>query len=102
KKSLKLTPGAEGDAAGLEDPPPGLQQLVGTEVGIVMVVPAAGQPGHQRRLELDERAAVIAPSWAIERFAHQPVSGSVCLQLLLRSVCEQQPARFELAVQPFT
>ena len=88
-------------AAGFERSPPGEHQLVGPEVGVVVIVPAAGQPGLERRLERDKRIAVASPRRAVKRLGHQAVGRGVGIHFLLRPVGEQQPARFKFAVERF-
>ncbi len=54
-KSLEPTVFANRHSAGFEHAAPGEHELVGPKLGIVVVVPAAGQSGPKGRLELDAR-----------------------------------------------
>ena len=65
-KALETAVFADGNAAGFEHAPPGLHQLVGPEVGVVLVEPAAGKPGSKCRLEFCEGVAIIALGHALE------------------------------------
>ena len=86
--------------AGCQDLAPRTHEPVGTEVGIVVIVPAAGQTRLERGLELEHGVTVVPLGRAVERFGKQAVGLRVGVHLIFQPVDKEEPFLLPLALQP--